>query len=486
MIVIFLTKFQIHNIMLLLRNANPSTMFIILTFSITFIEVISNELDFKLISASLIQKESNELELIFYSSNELDDLYLLSQVRNYKSNSKTELNQGYMIQNYCLEDISTKLLTRSNFDIMIILSHGKDQSVRNCSDEIATFFQIESDPKLLWSDLEIAENLALKYSYQNEAKTIYISIMNQRKLEESNIFCEDFYFKSQNGSCESCIEGCSICENKNECKICYWKYSDSISYWLDLAVCHLCKLSGCSKCQTSDICEICNIGYFKNLEGKCILCEENCQFCNETTCTICNQGYFLNDQFVCEPCIWACEECFDNQSCIKCGTGNFFNSTISSCQPCDSYCEVCTNSSECIKCQKGVALVDAKCLKCPQNCEVCDSELNCEICEQGFLLGLDKKCSICFDANCKFCQEDTCSDCKLGFYYDNSTNKCQSCPSNCILCENYNKCLSCLNGPVIQNKCLECNNSCKICTPDEVIKYLLTYLLNLDFSPILL
>ena len=65
---------------------------------------------------------------------------------------------------------------------------------------------------------------------------------------------------------------------------------------------------------------------------------------------------------------------------------------------------------------------------CPYQCVLCESATNCSSCQTGFYLQTD---SFCY------------STCPNAFYYDNSTNVCQSCPLNCTLCFRPTYCTEC-------------------------------------------
>ena len=124
-------------------------------------------------------------------------------------------------------------------------------------------------------------------------------------------------------------------------------------------------------------------------------------------------------------------------------------------------CEEC-NSSEygkCTKCRNGWELIDGTCPCFNSSCALCITGLGglniCQVCKKGFVWD-DFYCN-CNISNCEQCGEDKCLVCKVGYYYNNATNKCEkpkeenmiSClDPNCDICfsEYEGACVKCKEG----------------------------------------
>jgi proprotein convertase subtilisin/kexin type 5 len=158
----------------------------------------------------------------------------------------------------------------------------------------------------------------------------------------------------------------------------------------------------------------------------------------------------------CVPCMLGCQNCVNNSTCIQCTNGyNLYQSSA-------------TNTSTCVKiCPSGYYItIDQICAQCPSNCLTCDN-LKCYSCSSTTNL---------YNGKC-------ISSCPAGFYSINS--QCLACSPKCATCLNReNNCLSCLgslsldsNGNCVQNcnsnseyfnnvtnQCQSCSSDCLSCS----------------------
>jgi len=270
------------------------------------------------------------------------------------------------------------------------------------------------------------------------------------KLED-NIYtcvikCPDGYCNiPENGICKACSKICKTCESDiNNCKSCTIDLylvesenkmtciSNSDGYYFDVSKGIFKKCSqGCKKCINPTNCISCdnnsgfllvqNInscvlkcpdGYWKNfLENKCMLCNSSCKLCLDDTnnCLECAEGYLTLKE--------------NKRKCFKeCPPSYKYNSIENYCESsCISPCNTCTDSNNCIDCI-----------------------------ENHYLISISNNINNCV------------ADCPDGFYNDNISLKCQTCPVNCKTCKNSETCLSCKNEKFYFEEKNLCLNSCPI------------------------
>ena len=312
--------------------------------------------------------------------------------------------------------------------------------------------------------------------------------------------CKIGFYLSSN-SCQSCTEGCTIC-NSTACSFCEPKYylSDrkcvscpslcltciatkctsctTNAYILNgLCLCRAgfynlegeCALcpNGCTSCLTASNCFTCLRGYYI-LGSSCLICPELCLSCNSTSCIqcktnaiiennncACRKGYY-NNQGVCTLCTLGCSKCSASDSCSECINGYYLSDK--SCNKCDELCTKCDitkcltckpyaiiSSNTCI-CRNGAYYNAGSCSPCKLGCSMCTGIEVCSSCSSGYYL-TDSSCTICQEG-CSLCGGiNLCTGCKLGFYL--SSGVCNQCSSTfCSVCNN-NICTRCITGYVL-------------------------------------
>ena len=154
-----------------------------------------------------------------------------------------------------------------------------------------------------------------------------------------------FYAKSQSG-CEECGNNCTACIDESTCLSC----SDSHSHVSNKFISKDEDITGhCSQFipGVKRVCGICDDWYFRDDNGQCVKCIDNCRECiDDVSCTTCDDDFFiLTTNNTCRPlselgdmCILktprGCEECYEGyfingQYCTKC------NEAVSECTSCD-------------------------------------------------------------------------------------------------------------------------------------------------------
>ena len=247
--------------------------------------------------------------------------------------------------------------------------------------------------------------------------------------------------KNENGQniCTKCVNNSLINDNKCSCN------SDSISN--DNYFCYKCndenhgilgcnEISGCNYTSSNRVnCNQCKDGFYKNTQGKCLLCS--------TAFPNCGNCYYNNTNYNV-----VCQKCIDSIYTL--------NKTINKCQlnDCDEYPEI---SPGCIICQNKIEEYKDKkiCQACKygyfktkdQKCEYCNSEKNggpaCNEC--GYEKndkGIETNKIICKECHSILTKDGKCYDCQIQF-----SNACKECQ----LIKNENgietlKCISCSNG----------------------------------------
>jgi proprotein convertase subtilisin/kexin type 5 len=219
---------------------------------------------------------------------------------------------------------------------------------------------------------------------------------------------------------------------------------------------------------------------------KCASCTEAeetaCLSCSSTsfrtynpitkTCD-CNPGYLDLGLAVCSVCHSSCFTCYGltEMNCSSCHPGTIkMGSTCRNQTTCivgynyEGYCvTVCPNSTY---------LSVNVCTACINNCKTCLSSTVCTSCVEGYFYNRsNQKCTV---------------NCVQGFYIDNLTHACESCPLGCELCVSRNDtilCQKCTDNYLMLNHtscvdadycsspnfvkmgflCLACEHPCEAC-----------------------
>ena len=255
-----------------------------------------------------------------------------------------------------------------------------------------------------------------------------------------------------NSICYQCVDD-DKCEIKGEdncsCQTCKKSFYN-INYQ-----CEECA-RGCDVCTNSTNCEECKEGFFKNLEGTCTTCPENCKKRKEDNCEceICEDNYFMNETQQCEKCYEQCKTCENKgDNCLSCNNHYFYVGN-NKCEECSIQCKACVgNADNCTGCSDNFFMNDnLECEQCSDSCKTCvDNKDKCLTCNEHYFLVSDNKCEEC-DSNCKTCSGDKnyCTSCHDGKYLTDGRN-CEKCSDICSTCSSGES-----NG--IHN-CLSCNTS---------------------------
>ena len=128
--------------------------------------------------------------------------------------------------------------------------------------------------------------------------------------------CQDLYYLSGNGTCQSCggqLTNCLACKSNSSCGVCTHGYYPN---WLNPSECLLCNqtIADCISCQSifypadsSNVlaCSVCQPEFFIN-GSICSPCSDAIPFCltcfSNYQCSLCSQGYYLSTTLLCIPC----------------------------------------------------------------------------------------------------------------------------------------------------------------------------------------
>jgi hypothetical protein len=159
---------------------------------------------------------------------------------------------------------------------------------------------------------------------------------------------------------------------------------------------------------------------------------------------------------------------------LRCTSNAYlFNNTCTLCSSQLSQCFSCSNAMVCDQCFPGYSALASKGLTCAQivttcsvnNCAKCAPVSYCILCNRGFSLS-SGQCTA--TAACSGGQifDGTACICPPFTYL--SSNRCLSCPDNCILCNSYS-CLICTPTYYISSgNCLNCPNNCLTCSSNSL------------------
>ncbi|ELP89717.1 protein serine/threonine kinase, putative [Entamoeba invadens IP1] len=209
--------------------------------------------------------------------------------------------------------------------------------------------------------------------------------------------CETGYFVLDN-KCFKCSDKCVDCYNSDECLLCKDNY-----FLLENGTCGEISevTNNCKKLmQTRSICAICHINYFRDADGKCESCIENC--------TICNQ----------------------KSTCLQCIQHNFLLTDSTKCLSYDylDNCDIKTMSG-CASCSKGYFILNQMCVKCDSkttNCTECTQYGICTSCTDNFVLLSDVCTSIDKISDCIEVTQSKCSKCTFWHIPNGSGTSCQT------------------------------------------------------------
>ncbi|ELP90193.1 protein serine/threonine kinase, putative [Entamoeba invadens IP1] len=209
--------------------------------------------------------------------------------------------------------------------------------------------------------------------------------------------CETGYFVLDN-KCFKCSDNCVDCYNFDECLLCKDNY-----FLLENGTCGEISevTNNCKKLiQTRSICALCHINYFRDADGKCESCIENC--------TICNQ----------------------KSKCLQCVQYNFLLTDSTKCLSYDylDNCDIKT-ASGCVLCSKGYFILNQMCAKCDSktmNCTECTQYGVCTSCTDNFILLSDVCTSIDKISDCIEIAQSKCSKCTFWHIPNNSGTSCQT------------------------------------------------------------
>ncbi|CAD5126272.1 DgyrCDS14431 [Dimorphilus gyrociliatus] len=326
-------------------------------------------------------------------------------------------------------------------------SRLEDEAIANCLEysSPAEFSTVSECTKCIagWA-LEQASSTSSSKCHQCQlgCETCIVDVSSTPTTVNRCTVCSKSYALNNAGTCIKCPYNCDECrvdpENQNNA---------------------LCLSFGCTSGALNDAnfsCQSCSI-------ANCAICVQ--QINGMFKCLKCNQGYYKDDDGICQACMQNCPFCFNNQSCIPdgCKEGFIRHRTEGTCLPCIG---------------DGVA-----------RCSFDTATFNIlipEMCKIGFRLDTSTNppsCERC-DPNCKICNAHgiaKCDDeqCNFGYFYDPTDQKCykektrcdksiRKCPTGCKSCSLVGgmvQCTACLpTYGLREGLCDKCNSDkCQIC-----------------------
>ena len=259
-----------------------------------------------------------------------------------------------------------------------------------------------------------------------------------------------------------------------------------------------CYEYSCEECSSPDYgaCTKCRES-FRLLDGKCPCGFSSCSLCTSglgglQLCYVCREGYTHKEEDECICDIDYCEICGLN-SCIKCITGYYYNSTLNACLEqneedkitCfDSNCDACFSEEKvaCKCCKDGYYEKKGECLQLdlPVN-NHCDNDhyLKGNYCYKK-CYGVDctespnyyegKRLYYCKNNHCLVCLENQLriiSEC-------DNTKEC-SLLEGCLNCIDNEECLICMQGYfMLGGICKKCIEGCSMCENQHSCEYCLS------------
>ncbi len=229
--------------------------------------------------------------------------------------------------------------------------------------------------------------------------------------------------------CQQCLSGYEL-DSTNLCVLCASNtYYDTATF-----TCVLCSsvIAYCLTCSDSLTCNSCD--YSLTPSGSTCLptCSDvNCLSCSFsvplTICSQCSSGFIVDPN--------------NQQVCISCASGTYYNSSTIACTACSSvitYCLTCSSSTSCTSCDYSLAPSGSTCLPtCSDvNCLSCSfsvpTGIICNFCASGYIINSSNQSQYVV--------------CSTGTYYNSSTLTCTKCNSvlqYCTDCTSITLCNSC-------------------------------------------
>ena len=238
------------------------------------------------------------------------------------------------------------------------------------------------------------------------------------------------------------------------------------------------------------------------VDGKCPCNDPTCALCTSGLaglhlCVLCKNGYYRFN-YDCYCLINNCEQCSDN-SCLKCRTGYFYNSTSNECEILedenkilcyDENCESCFSEEKgaCEYCKDGYTERKGECIELPI------LDIN-NTCPDRYYRSGDRCLEICSGVECNEVYEDNDN------YYSCPSNKCLICVGNelkiwskcdnsdicsemdgCLNCITSDECVVCSQGYyLLGGVCLKCPDGCSSCSNNYTCDFCMSgYELNSD------
>ncbi|ELP87955.1 protein serine/threonine kinase, putative [Entamoeba invadens IP1] len=208
--------------------------------------------------------------------------------------------------------------------------------------------------------------------------------------------CKSTFYLTENHTCLNCSEDCLTCTSSTNCILC----NSSLIVKNGFCVSGSNVSDNCSKVVTgTSICALCVSKTFRNEDGKCENCLENCLECHGTkTCTLCESNHFLltnSSACISYDNLINCED-KSVRGCLKCSSGYFVENQF--CSSCDSK---------------------------TTNCETCNSVGKCTSCKNDFILNESSECVSKSQVDkCVEVSNSKCTKCTFWHVPDNTKTKC--------------------------------------------------------------
>ncbi|EAR91908.2 transmembrane protein, putative (macronuclear) [Tetrahymena thermophila SB210] len=294
------------------------------------------------------------------------------------------------------------------------------------------------------------------------------------------------YLDSNNQTCSPCPQNCTKCLNTQQCLNCVTGFNLINAQCFQL-------IANCKTYLSATQCVECVTGYIIN-HNQCLQQIANCQnYLQNGQCSVCISGYTLvNNQ--CFQQIANCQNYQQNGQCSVCISG--YSLVNNQCFQQIAKCQNYQANGQCSVCISGYTLVNNQCFQQIANCQNYQVNGQCSVCVSGYIQinGLcfqqitncqayqtNGQCSVC-DLGYVLSQENQCTQCQIGSFYDKGSNNCLKCDVSCKTCEGtgINQCTSCFQDATLtsgfcqycqdgfyydlnQLDCFQCDKSCKTC-----------------------
>lgn len=402
--------------------------------------------------------------------------------------------------NYCVESCQDGYVNIYN---VCVKCDTDDKSCKSCYEKDLSKCKICKGSLAIYKDscIDVCPSGTYYDSVTNTCEDCIKNCKNCKKNalsttnSEKNTICEECNngFLLSNGECISdCQEGffknyttCSPCKSNNcatclstggcsSCKIDPTTKLPKILYlgecidicptgtFLQNNSCIPCSYN-CLKCSSNTKCEVCKPPLELTIDGKCgyPLCgtgytqrDGMCYACSDSKCRVCDP-IKLNICKECKPGFYLLDS-----KCVSICPEGYFNSADNTCISCKGNCGKCTNNSDCQNCLSGFYKMNGECVTCDTNSHVIIGD-KCETCSVPYCdkckTGKSDQCEVCRpDKNLIFVNNTyNCIDqCPEGTFRNETTNSCQTCNSDCLLCTN-SQCQICKDPLVnLNGKCV--------------------------------